>query len=402
MAVTAAQQTSGKVVIRNVGLMLSGDIDRPILDADTVVVEDGVIVAIGRAADCDTDRTRTTIDCKGTALAPGLIDSHVHPVFGDWTPRQNQLGWIESCLNGGVTTMISAGEVHLPGRPKDIVGVKALAITAQRAFDGMRAAGVGGGVKVYAGAPVIEQGMVEQDFADMAAAGVTLLGEVGLGSVKAGAEAATMVGWARKHGIQSTIHTGGPSIPGSGLIDEHVVLEADADVIGHVNGGHTSLSYRSVCTLCERSSRALEIVHNGNERIAILTARHAIELKCPHRIILGTDSPAGSGVQPLGILRMIALLSSLADVPAEIAFGFATGNTARMRNLRQGLIELGRPADFVFLDRAQHTAGTDLLDSVRLGDIPGIGMVMIDGLVRCGRSRNTPPAIEVPVVLPQH
>jgi enamidase len=402
MAVTATQQASGKVVIRNVGLMLSGDIDAPILDADTVVVQDGTIVAVGRAADCDTDRATTTIDARGTALCPGLIDSHVHPVFGDWTPRQNQLGWIESCLNGGVTTMISAGEVHLPGRPKDVVGVKALAITAQRAFDGMRSAGVGGGVKVLAGAPVIEQGMVEQDFADMAAAGVTLLGEIGLGSVKAGAEAATMVRWARKHGIQSTIHTGGPSIPGSGLIDEQVVLEADADVIGHVNGGHTSLSYAAVCTLCERSSRALEIVHNGNERIALLTARHAMELKCPHRVILGTDAPAGSGVQPLGILRMIALIASLADVPAEIAFGFATGNTARMRNLRQGLLEVGRPADFVFLDRAQHTAGRDLLDSVRLGDIPGVGMVMIDGLVRCGRSRNTPPAVEVPVVLPAH
>ena len=401
MAVIAPQQTSGKVVIRNVGLMLSGDIDTPILDADTVVVEDGLIVAVGRAADCDTDRALTVVDAMGTALAPGLIDSHVHPVFGDWTPRQNQLGWIESCLHGGVTTMMSAGEVHLPGRPKDIVGLKALAITAQRAFEGMRGAGVGGGVKVLAGAPVIEQGMTEQDFIDLAAAGVTLLGEIGLGSVKAGQEAATMVGWARKHGIQSTIHTGGPSIPGSGLIDEHVVLEADADVIGHVNGGHTSLSYKAVCTLCERSPRALEIVHNGNERIAILTARHAVELKCPHRVILGTDSPAGSGVQPLGILRMIALLSSLADIPAEIVFGFATGNTARMRGLRQGLVEVGRPADFVFLDRAQHTAGRDLLDSVRLGDIPGVGMVMIDGLVRCGRSRNTPPAIAVPVVLPQ-
>jgi enamidase len=400
MAVTATPQASGKVVIRNVGLMLSGDIDAPILEADTVVVQDGTIVAVGKAADCDTERPTTLIDAQGTALCPGLIDSHVHPVFGDWTPRQNQLGWIESCLNGGVTTMISAGEVHLPGRPKDVVGVKALAITAQRAFDGMRAAGVGGGVKVLAGAPVIEQGMVEQDFADMAAAGVTLLGEIGLGSVKAGAEAATMVRWARRHGIQSTIHTGGPSIPGSGLIDEQVVLEADADVIGHVNGGHTSLSYKAVCTLCERSARALEIVHNGNERIAILTARHAMELRCPHRVILGTDAPAGSGVQPLGILRLIALIASLADVPAEIAFGFATGNTARMRNLRQGLVEVGRPADFVFLDRAQHTAGRDLLDSVRLGDIPGVGMVMVDGLVRCGRSRNTPPAIEVPVVVP--
>jgi enamidase len=402
MAVTATQQASGKVVIRNVGLMLSGDIDAPMLDADTVVVQDGTIVAVGKAADCDTERATTVIDAKGTTLCPGLIDSHVHPVFGDWTPRQNQLGWIESCLNGGVTTMISAGEVHLPGRPKDVVGVKALAITAQRAFDGMRAAGVGGGVKVLAGAPVIEQGMVEQDFADMAAAGVTLLGEIGLGSVKAGAEAAKMVGWARKHGIQSTIHTGGPSIPGSGLIDEQVVLEADADVIGHVNGGHTSLSYKAVCTLCEKSPRALEIVHNGNERIAILTAKHAMELRCPHRVILGTDAPAGSGVQPLGILRLIALISSLADIPAEIVFGFATGNIARMRKLEQGLIEVGRPADFVFLDRAQHTAGRDLLDSVRLGDIPGVGMVMIDGLVRCGRSRNTPPAIEVPVVVPAH
>jgi enamidase len=399
MATAAIVESSGKVVVRGIGLLLSGDIDRPILDADAIVIQDGVIVAVGREADCDTSEAKRVIDCRGTAVAPGLIDSHTHPVFGDWTPRQNQLGWIESCMHGGVTTMISAGEVHLPGRPKDIVGVKALAITAQRAFDGMRAAGVGGGVRVLAGAPVIEKGMVEQDFAELAAAGVRLLGEIGLGSVKAGDEAARMVGWARKHGIQSTIHTGGPSIPGSGLIDEEVVLEADADVIGHVNGGHTSLSYKAVCKLCEKSSRALEIVHNGNERIAILTARHAMELKCPHRVILGTDAPAGSGVQPLGMLRLIALISSMAEIAPEIVFGFATGNIARMRGLPQGLIEPGRPADLVFIDKAQHSAGRDLLDSVRLGDIPGVGMVMIDGIVRCHRSRNTPPAVEVPVIV---
>jgi enamidase len=28
--------------------------------------------------------------------------------------------------------MISAGEVHLPGRPRDVIGLKALAVTAQR------------------------------------------------------------------------------------------------------------------------------------------------------------------------------------------------------------------------------------------------------------------------------
>jgi enamidase len=394
MAAPTESAASGKVVITNVGLMLSGDLRRPILDADTLVIEAGKITAVGKQADCDLSHANTRIDAQGSALAPGLIDSHVHPVFGDWTPRQNQLGWIDSTLNGGVTTMISAGEVHLPGRPKDIVGLKALAITAQRSFSNLRPAGV----KVLAGAPVLESGMVESDFAELAAAGVTLLGEIGLGSVKSGREAGPMVQWARKHGIQSTIHTGGPSIPGSGLIDKDVVLEADADIIGHINGGHTSLPYGQVCELCERSQRGLEIVHNGNERIGILTARHARELGCAERVILGTDGPAGSGAQPLGILRMIALLSSMADIPAEEVFCYATGNTARVRGLDSGLIERGRAADLMFLDRAQQTAGRDLLESVRLGDIPGVGMVLIDGVIRCQRSRNTPPATRVPVV----
>lgn len=398
MAEAVASAKSGKVVITNIGLLLSGDIERPVLEADTVVVRDGLIEAVGKQADCDIEQPETLIDARRTCLCPGLIDSHVHPVFGDWTPRQNQLGWIDSTMNGGVTTMISAGEVHLPGRPKDIVGLKALAITAQRAYDNFRP----GGVKVLAGAPVIEKGMVEDDFRELAAAGVKLLGEVGLGTVKAGEEAAQMVRWARKYGIQSTIHTGGPSIPGSGLIDKDVVLEADADVIGHINGGHTALPWRHVCELCEKSSRAIEIVHNGNEKVALAAANAAIELKCPHRVILGTDGPAGSGVQPLGILRMIAFLSSVGGIPAEQVFCFATGNTARLRGLNCGLVEAGRAADFVFLDRAQHSAGKDLLESVGLGDLPGVGMVMIDGIVRCGRSRNTPPAHEVPMVVPLH
>ena len=394
MALDSSVSPKGRLVVKNIGLLLSGDIARPILDADTVVAVDGLITQVGKAKDCDVDQADTVIDAKGTCLCPGLIDSHVHPVFGDWTPRQNQLGWIDSTLNGGVTTMISAGEVHLPGRPRDVVGLKALAITAQRAFDNFRP----GGVKVMAGAPVLEKGMVESDFEELARAGVTLLGEVGLGSVKAGAEAKQMVAWARKHGLQSTIHTGGPSIPGSGLIDKDVVLEADADVIGHINGGHTALPEQHVCELCERSSRAIEIVHNGNEKVGIAAAQAARDLKCLQRVILGTDGPAGSGVQPLGILRMIALLSSMAGLPAERVFCFATGNTARIRKLPGGLIEPGRAADFVFLDRAQHTAGKTLLESVALGDIPGVGMVVIDGIVRCGRSRNTPPATEIPVV----
>src|ERR1700678_911295 len=396
MAHDASQPTgASKLVIRNIGLMLSGALEKPILDADTIVAENGKITAIGRFKDLDTEGATTIIDANGTTVTPGLIDSHVHPVAGDWTPRQNQIAWIDSFLNGGVTTMISAGEVPIPGRPRDVIGVKAMAIFAQRAFDNLRP----GGVKVHAGAPVIEPGMVEEDFKELAAAGVKLLGEVGLGGVKDGPTARKMVAWARKYGIQSTIHTGGPSIPGSGLIDKDVVLEADTDVIGHINGGHTALPDDQIRCICEGCKRGLELVHNGNERSALYTLRIARDMGDLHRVLLGTDAPAGSGVQPLGILRMVSMLSSLGEVPAEIAFCFATGNTARMRALDCGIVEVGRAADFVIMDKARHSAGKDLLDSVQLGDLPGIGMTVIDGIVRTHRSRNTPPATKVPEIV---
>jgi enamidase len=391
----AERSVGNKLVIRNIGLCLSGDLNQPVLDADTLVAVDGRISAIGHEKELDREGATTVIDANGAAIVPGLIDSHVHPVAGDWTPRQNQIGWIDSCLHGGVTSMISAGEVHIPGRPKDVVGLKAMAIFAQRAFSSFRP----GGVRVHAGAPVLEQGMVEEDFKELASAGVTMLGEVGLGSVKDGATARQMVGWARKYGIQSTIHTGGPSIPGSSLIDKEVVLAADADVIGHINGGHTALPDDQIVSLCESSTRALEIVHNGNERAALLTLRTAKELGQLGRVILGTDSPAGSGVQPLGILRLIAMLSSLGHVPAELAICFATGNTAKVRKLDCGIVEVGRAATFVMIDRAQHSAGKTVLESVQHGDLPGIGMVVIDGAISAHRSRNTPPATKVPEVM---
>lgn len=381
------------MLIHNVGLMLSGKLEAPILDADAVLVSDGRIAAIGRAADFDPAAT-TVVDAQGVTLAPGLIDSHIHPVVGDYTPRQQQLHWIDSTLHGGVTTLISAGEVHMPGRPNDVVGTKAMAIAAQRWYENLRPSGV----KVHAGAPLIHHGMEEHDFKEMADAGVRLIGEVGLGSVKDGPTARRMIEWARKYGMQSTIHTGGPSIPGSGLIDADVVLEANTDVVGHINGGHSALPDEQIVCLCESCRQGLEIVHNGNERAALLTLNTARELGKLDQILLGTDGPAGSGVQPLGILRMVALLSSLGNVPAEVAICFATGNTARVRELDTGILEEGRAADFVLFDQAQHAPGRTVLESIALGNLPGVGMTVIDGVIRSRRSRNTPPAMRLPTV----
>jgi enamidase len=96
---------------------------------------------------------------------------------------------------------------------------------------------------------------------------------------------------------------------------------------------------------------------------------------------------------------MVWLLASVGEVRGEIAFCVATGNTARRRALDCGIIEVGRSADFVIMDKAQHSAGNNILHSVQLGDLPGIGMTIIDGIVRTQRSRNTPPATKVPVIV---
>jgi enamidase len=387
--------TPRKLVIRNIGLMLSGKMEEPIYDADCLIAVDGRISEWGREPDLDTEGADTVIDANGVTLAPGLIDSHVHPVVGDYTPRQQQLHWIDSTLHGGVTTMISAGEVHMPGRPNDPVGTVAMAIAAQRWYDNLRPSGM----KVHAGAPLLQQGLEEHHFKQMGEAGVRLIGEVGLGTVKDGKTANKMIGWARKYGMQSTIHTGGPSIPGSGLIDADMVLETGTDVVGHINGGHSALPDDQIVCICENCKAALEIVHNGNERAALLTLNTARELDKMDQLILGTDGPAGSGVQPLGILRMVAMLSALGNIPAEVAFCFANGNTARRRNLDCGLIEKGRAADFVLMDQAQHAPGKHMLESVQLGNLPGVGMTIIDGIVRSERSRNTPPATRLPQVM---
>jgi enamidase len=371
--------------------VVSGDIAEPLLDADSLVIEDGRFTAIGRGLVEDAD---IVVDANGATAFPGLIDSHVHPVFGDWTPRQRTVDFIESGLHGGVTTMISAGEVHLPGRPKDLVGLKALAIVAQRAFTNVRPAGV----KVRAGAPILELGMTEADFAELAAAGVTLVGEVGLGSVKTGADAAPMLAWARAHGFVSTFHTGGPSIAGSSAIRAETVLEARPDIVGHVNGGTTALPDADIEALVG-SGMAIEIVHCGNLRAGLRALGLAREIGVLDRVILGNDAPSGTGVVPLGILRTLAHLASLGGIAPETAVALATGNSARVHHVETGMIAVGREADVTFVDAPQGSAATTALGALAIGDLPGVGMVLIDGRPVIGRSRNTPPAARVPEVV---
>ncbi|WP_025323436.1 amidohydrolase family protein [Deferrisoma camini] len=378
----------------NLGTVVSGDVSSPLIGADTLLIADGVIAAVGPDADVAESDVDRVIDANGCALTPGLIDSHVHPVLGDFTPRQKQVGFLESELHGGVTTAVSAGEVHLPGRPRDPAGVKALAILAARSFAAFRP----GGMKVKGGAVILEPGLTEADFAEMAAQGVRTVGEIGLGAVKRPEDARPMVEWAKGHGMVVLMHMGGTSIPGSSTVTAEQVLAAGADVACHTNGGPTAVSPEEISAVIRESDIYVEIVHCGNPRMAVHAAREAVDAGALHRVIIGNDAPSGTGVIPLGVQRVIAHLSSLAEVDPAVAIAWATGNTARCHGLPQGRIAAGAPADLVFCDAPMGSVGDDLLSAYRAGDTPGVSVILVDGEVVVAKSRNTPPPKRAAVV----
>lgn len=377
------------LVISNVGTIVSGDVTAPTVPGDTIVVRDAMIVAVGSAGDLDMSGTDTVVDAGGATVIPGLIDNHIHPVIGDYTPRQRQAGFIESCMHGGVTTMMSAGEPHTPGRPTDPAGVKALAVLAHKAFANLRPAGV----KVHAGAVMLEPGLTEDDFTEMAAEGVHLVAEIGISGVKDPDEAATMTRWAQANGMKVMVHTGGASIPGSGVIGADFVVTVQPDVAGHTNGGPTALRLDDVQRILDETHAHVEVVHNGNVTASAAVARLVAERNELHRLVVGTDSPAGSGVQPLGILRVMSWLASLGDLPPEVAIAAATGNTAALHGLSQGIVAEGRPADLIVVDAPLGSQANDALGALAIGDTLAVATTIIDGVPRFAKSRNTPPPL---------
>jgi enamidase len=170
-----------------------------------------------------------------------------------------------------------------------------------------------------------------------------------------------------------------------------VVLEARPHVVGHINGGTTSMSPAEIDTLVA-TDMALEIVQCGNARTALHTLRAAVDARAVERIIVGNDAPSGTGVIPLGVLRTLSLLAGLGGLAPAEAVACATGNTARVYRLNRGMIAEGREADLVVCDAPIGSVARDALGALAAGDLPGISMVLIDGKITTGRSRNTPPA----------
>jgi enamidase len=375
-----------RIAIVNIGTIVSGGLSTPFTGGDTIITEDDRIVAVGTAGARDVDACDVVIDANGTTAIPGLIDSHVHITFGDYTPRQQTVGYLESYLHGGVTSAISASEVHVPGRPRDADGVKALAVAAHKCFEHYRP----GGMKVHAGSVILEPTLNGNDLGEIAKQGVWLA-KAGFGAFKTAFDYTPLVAAARAHGMITTCHTGGSSIPGSGAITGDHLLAMKPHVSFHVNGGPTAMPDRDFERIIVEGDMALQVCTAGNLRTTLLCATLAQRHNAFHRLIVATDTPTGSGVMPLGMLYTISHLASLAGIAPELAIAAATGSNARVYRLDSGLLAAGKAADLVLIDAPDGGTQDNALAAIRNGDIAAVGAVISGGEPRfVGRSRNTP------------
>jgi enamidase len=375
-----------RIAIVNIGTVVSGDLNDPFAKGDTIITEDDRIIAVGAAGASDVEACDVVIDADRTTAIPGLIDSHVHITFGDYTPRQQTVGYLESYVHGGVTTAISASEVHVPGRPRDADGVKALAVAAQKCFAHYRP----GGMKVHAGSVILEPTLNGNDLGEIAKQGVWLA-KAGFGAFKTAFEYTPLVAAARAHGMITTCHTGGSSIPGSGAITGDHLLAMQPHVSFHVNGGPTAMPDRDFERIIVEGDMALQVCTAGNLRTALLCASLAQRHNAFHRLIVATDTPTGSGIMPLGMLYTISHLASLGGIAPELCIAAATGSNARVYRLDSGLLAAGKAADIVLIDAPDGGTQDNALAAIRNGDIAAVGAVISGGEPRfVGRSRNTP------------
>jgi enamidase len=378
-----------RTAIVNIGRIVSGDWHKPFAAGDTIVCDQGRIAHVGTADDAALRGCDVVIDADGCTAVPGLIDSHVHITFGDYTPRQKTVGFLESYLHGGVTTAISASEVHVPGSPKDPAGVKALAVAALKSFQTYRP----GGMRVHAGAVILEPGLTRTDFEEIRGHGVWLA-KAGFGAFASPFDYEEQIAWARQLGMITLVHTGGASIPGSSGIWADHLLKLKPHVSFHTNGGPIAMPDKDYPRLVNESDMALQVCTAGNLRTTLLVARLLVEADMPERLLIATDTPTGSGIMPLGMLYTISHLASLGQMPVEQAIAAATGNNARIYRLNSGLIAPNRDADIALIDACAGGSTNDALSALANGDIAAVGAVITDGVPRfVGRSRNTPQTI---------
>src|SRR6266542_1101087 len=294
------------ILIKNIGAIVTGDLKNPLRNANSICIDGGIIREIGNGLNQPADQT---IDANGITAMPGLIDSHSHPSIGEYTPAQNSLGWITNYMHGGVTSLISAGELHLPGLPSppDARTALSVAIVTKKCYDKLRTSGV----KVHAGTLILVPGLTEKDFDEIQSLGIKLVKFIFYDyRLLPDGEAGRYVKWAHARGIKVKIHSGGVSRSGvSQVAGFEIVQKIKPDIIGHITGGPIPMPEEDMIRIVNETDCFMEICTSGNYRLALSLIRAVKVRNSFDRILIGTDTPGGTGVIPRGILREIGRAS---------------------------------------------------------------------------------------------
>jgi 5-methylthioadenosine/S-adenosylhomocysteine deaminase len=378
------------------GVVVVMDDARTFLWDGSLAVDQGSIVAAGLAADLRTQYTgRKTIDARGKAVLPGLIDTHHHflqnllrgsrddlpfvewirqvssPLIGmavrdylagipDLQLHATRIGCAEALLSGitcivnmewatsadviGVYEEAGIRAVHVLtltdvdewGSPGMLLGTDAALDLAERLIG--RCAGSPGGRVDFRYGPACENSASPELLREVR----RLAGQHGVGIHMHIAE--SRHGWEnirRRHDKTPVQYLAGLGLLGTDLLGAHCIWLDDGD-IGLLRDTGTSVSYNPECHM----------------KIALGTARVVDMLRAGIAVSLGTDTCAvNDNMDLFEAMRVGAFLQKHAAmdpavVPAWEALRMATAGGARALGLADqiGSLEVGKKADLIVVD----------------------------------------------------
>lgn len=359
-----------------------------VLEGAGVVVEDGVIAAVGPASELASAYPRhERVDCAGGVLTPGFVDSHTHAVFGRWRAeeyalRSRGVPYMEIARQGGG---INASVRDLRARTEDelvelsrprlramleqgttTVEVKSgYGLTTEDELKMLRAIrrldeeGPWDLVPTFLGAhefpPEYREDrdayvalVVEEMLPAVAAEGLARFCDVFMEpGVFDGAQSRRVLEAALRHGLVAKLHAD-ELVPSGGAELAAELDAASADHLGRVSeAGIAALAgSRTVATLLPATLFFL-----GRDVYA--PARKLLDAGAT--VALATDFNPGSAASPSMPLTMTIACSRMGMDPLEALHG-ATAAGARALRLEDGRGSLapGAPADIVLWDATDY------------------------------------------------
>jgi enamidase len=369
-----------QVLLHNIGEAFTGIFEQPTANINAIVIDDGIITSFNAGT---ADNPNISVDCKGMTVAPGLVDTHVHPTLGDYGTKQQSVGYLQQMVHGAVTRVMSAGEVHVAGR----TGAEAAFAIAHAAFVSYKSYQPLG-MKVHGGAMLFEKDTEFSHIDRAYAAGMRIIGEVGIGGLKDPVRSGELSMYARDLGMTVHMHCGCTSDRGPGG-DAHPyfgaqdVLTVQPSIASHMNT-FASLSDADIDLLCshENAPPYIEVVQAGGTRSMLRVVERLSDKGELDRLLIGTDTPTGYGITSLGVMKTIGDICSLGGVAPEIGWAIASGQGARAFGVDGNQLAIGKDADIVVMDASLGSVESSASTALAAGEFPGVALVMTDGQIR--------------------